>query len=197
MTMEAVAIEGLEELNRKLNKLATVYSIDLSRKALAAMAQPLKSAIRKQVNNVAMSAGMKRDVRTTIGSTLKKDKGTYLLRVGLGVGKETKARAAQRKRRGGKPGVGISKQNVHWVVFGTGRQSQLAGTTFTIQGGKKRESRATGGAREKESGASTGSTYPYLAGMLPVAIHSGTPGAVLRAGQKLQIELRKYALRGR
>lgn len=189
----AEAIKGLKKMERTLERLARQGAPKVARAGMSAMATPLKKSLRAQVNGATMPARIKKAARPTINSKVKKQRGgNYGLRVGFGdaVGKTGKAKAAKATARAGgnRPGVGISATNVHWIVYGTGEQSQLAGI------GK---SKATGKAREKKSGASTGSTRPYLAGLLPVAIISGMPGAVGKAAAKMKLVLQKEARKRR
>lgn len=195
----AEVIQGMKAMERKLNQLRTQAAPKAASAGMRAMAVPLKKALRQQVNGVSMSPQLKKVSRASVGSSVKKLQDGYRLKVGFGVGKRTKAKKAKtaNRSRSSRPGVGISSANIHWLVFGTGKMSQLAGTTFRIGSGKARASRATGGSRERKSGASTGSTFPYLAGLLKVAIITGTPGAVLAAANKVKTILQKEARKRR
>ena len=193
-----LTILDFDKVNRKLQRLANRGSSKIARAGMVGMATPLKKSLRGMVNGSSLGTGMKRAARETIGSSVKMIGRDYGLKVGFGVGKQSKARVAKTTARigGSRPGVGISANNIHWVVFGTGTQSQLAGTTFASAGGTRtRKSRATGKSRRKKSGASTGNTPPSLVGMLPIAILSGMPGAVRIAASKMKLVLKKQARR--
>ena len=149
----------------------------VARAGMAAMATPLKKSLRRQVNGVPMSPQLKKVSRASVGSSVKKLQSGYGLKVGFSVGKPTKGKRAKatNRARSSRPGVGISSANIHWLIFGTGKS----------------------GSRERKSGASTGSTFPYLAGLLKVAIITGTPGAILAAASKVKTVLQKEAKKRR
>lgn len=197
----AEAIQGMKALERKLRQLEKRGSAPVSRATLNGMAQPMKTAIRRGVAGSNISPRLKRASRQTISSSVKAYKGDHTLKVGFGVGKQSKARrtkATARAGQGGGKGVGISSQNIHWLVFGTGEGSALAGTIFRSEGSKRlRASKATGKARRHKSGKSTGSTRAVLLGMIPVAIAGSIPAARRAGAQKAKIALRREAKKRR
>ena len=169
------AIQGLKALERKLQHLATHGSSRISRAAVTGAAQPLRKAIRRQVNASSASPAMKRAARRTIGSSVKKRGGDYVLKVGLGVGRQSKAKkiaASERADQGG--GVGISATNIHWPVLGT----------------KNRR-------RKSPPGKSTGSTPAVFQGVVEIAVVGAIPAAMRKAGEKARIALIKEAQKRR
>ena len=126
MTM---SITGDKELDRKFRRLAD----KVARKVLA---QGIRAGLRVVAKGIkAEIPPHMKDAKKAIGSKLKKDKsGGIVAKVGSGVGGKKKPVGA----RGGRPGVGISRQNIHWLLLGTN-------------------------SRHKGSGASTGSTVPIPA----------------------------------
>ena len=199
----AEMIKGLKKLERKLRQLQKRGGGPISRAALNGMAQPMKTAIRRGVAGSSVSPRLKRAARETISSSVKKDKETreYGLKVGFGIGRQSKVRrtkAEARAGRGGGRGVGISAVNIHWPVFGTGEGSVLAGKIFQTEGSKQeRKSRATGKARRHKSGKSTGSTGAVLVGLIPVAIASSSPLAIRTGAAKAKVALRMEAKKRR
>ncbi len=182
--MMAEVIQGMAALERKMNQLQKQGSLKVARAAMAGMAKPLRGAIRRGVNGTQASTRMKSAVRKTIGSSVKKLRvgNGYTMKVGIGVGRSTKAKKIQASKRAlgslsGK-GVGISQTNVHWAVLGTGAHSQ-----------KTRQE------RRRKTGASTGSTKDYFRNVVPRAIVAGTDPALkesaLKARKVLQKEARK------
>ena len=202
-----VTITGIKELDAKLKQLERTYGISISKACMTGMATPYKKAIRRSVNATSNSARLKRAARSTVNSRIKRlaAKQGYELKVGFGVGKQTKAkrgkasaRAKLGKKGGGGRGVGISANNVHWIVFGTGKGSVLAGTTFkTPTSGIWRKSRATGEERKTKKGHPTGSTAAYFKGLIPVAIMQATPDALANGVIKAKVAAHKEALKGR
>ena len=177
-------VEGLAQLQAKLDHFAKTYgTAPIAVAGLRGMQVPLKKGLRREVNKTQAPASAKRAVRATVGSRVKKVRGDYQLKVGFGVGKATKSQGekATARARSSRPGVGISKQNIHWVILGTGKHSK-----------KTRQHR-----RKKKSGASTGSTAPMMLGMVKAAIRSMGAEAVRAAAGKAKLTLQKEARKRR
>lgn len=191
--MMAEALQGLRKLERKLERLARKSSPKVGRAAMAAMATPMKQAIRRGVNGSNASKDMKRAAKATIGSRVGKVKvlGEPGLIVGFGGGRQSKTKKAKATARASKSdrGVGISATNIQWPVFGTGEDNVAA-----ARGAK---SRATGKTRVKKSGASTGSTKPDLAGVIEASVVPAVRPALLKAALKARKVLRTEARKRR
>ncbi|WP_455387492.1 hypothetical protein [Petrachloros mirabilis] len=193
-------IEGLEQLKHKLNALETLGSQRIALAAARGMVTPIKGAIRRGVNSATAPPAVKRAARMTIGSTVKKNLNGYGMKAGFGVGKQSKAKrpAATTRAKGKKTGLGISSRNIHWLVFGTGEGSVLAGTRFKTAGSDTvRKSKAKGRGRETKKGKGTGSTSAYFKGVLPAQIVLAIPQATERAALKAAIQLQNEASKGR
>lgn len=67
--------------------------------------------------------GQYRDARKTTGRKVRKNGDEVVAKVGLGVGKQS-ASKKPRKRSGG---VGLSKNNIHWAVFGVSDRRTKSG----------------------------------------------------------------------
>lgn len=113
------SITGDKKMDRKLKNLATSGQKRISRAALGKGLTVLGRGIRNAIDPKQKSA------KKTVGSKNKKNKKTGLhdAKVGLGVGKRTKSK----KQRGTKKGVGISKENIHWLTLGTGHRATKKG----------------------------------------------------------------------
>lgn len=105
-------ITGDEELDRTLKRLATSGQKRIARAALGKALTVLARGVRNAIDPKQKSA------KKTVGTKNKKNKktGVHEAKVGLGIGKRTKSK---KQRVGNKPGVGISKTNIHWLVLGT------------------------------------------------------------------------------
>jgi hypothetical protein len=164
-------IEGLRQLERKLDRLAKTGSKKVARAAMTGAVAPIRKAIRQQVNGATASAGLKRSARKTIGSKVKKQPGgEYGAKVGFGVGKPTKKKRAAATARAGssKSGVGVSAANIHWFVLGT-------------------KDRTT------KTGRSTGRTEAVLEGLVPAAVSSSKTASLNEAASKAKAALLKEA----
>ena len=178
------ALEGMAELERTLIRIERHGVPKVVAAGVRAMQMPLKSAIRRGVSGSNASTGLKRAAKATIGSKVKKEKGEYGMKVGFGAGRSSKAKKAKasaravqgRSRSGGGTtgigGVGISASNIHWAVLGTTD-------------------------RRHKSGKSVGRMKPFLLGIVPAAVKSGTPLAMQRAADKAKAVLRIEALKQR
>lgn len=104
-------ITGNKEIDRKLKRLATSGQKRVARAALGKALTVLARGIRNAIDPKQKSA------KKTVGTKNKKNKktGIHEAKVGLGVGKRTKSK----KERTSKAGVGISKENIHWLTLGT------------------------------------------------------------------------------
>lgn len=110
-------ITGDKALDRKLKRLATSGQKRIARAALGKALTVLARGIRNAVDPKQKSA------KKSVGSKNKKNKktGVHESKVGFGVGKKTKSK---KQRDPKKPGVGISKENIHWLVLGTNDRSK-------------------------------------------------------------------------
>jgi hypothetical protein len=105
-------ITGDKALDRKLKRLATSGQKRIARAALGKALTVLARGIRNAVDPKQKSA------KKTVGTKNKKNKktGVHEAKVGFGVGKKTKSKKQRDPKKGG---VGISKENIHWLILGT------------------------------------------------------------------------------
>ena len=187
-----VVIIGQKDLERTLNRIGTKGGSSVSRAAMTAAMGPLKKQIRIGVNAMRVFAGktkrgkvkftnptaLKRAARATIGSSVKKQSGTYVAKAGFGVGKQTKAQKGRSSGRsylgkaGVLKGVGISKTNIHWATLGTKQ-------------------------RHTQGGHSTGKMPDFLSGIIPRAAMAAKSAMVQAAAAKAKIALKKEAQKRR
>lgn len=126
----SASLTGDKALDRKFKKLADKSANKVAAQGLRAGLRVIAKGIKSEI-----PSHMK-EARKAIGTRFKRKKtGEVKAIVGGGVGKKKKQKLVDRS---GKPGVGISRQNIHWLLLGTNN-------------------------RVKESGASTGSTLPLPA----------------------------------
>lgn len=107
-------ISGLQGLKRTLNDLGhetgPKAAIAATRAATRAVLKGIKSEVPVKL-------------RQAFGSKVKKFRSGFVTaKAGAGVGKRKAA-----KSRNGKSGVGISKNNIHWWVLGTGVRKNKKG----------------------------------------------------------------------
>lgn len=104
-----------------INTGSSSFCNKVLRKSLSLIAQD----IRKDVTSPKASKRLKASARKTVGYSLVTAKKSIVgkvvrvpvkAKVGFGVGKRTKPGTRNR------PGVGVSKQNIHWFVLGTSRR---------------------------------------------------------------------------
>lgn len=107
-----VTITGDKAIDRKLKRLAGSGQRRVARSGIGKGMTVLSRGIRNAIPPKYKSA------KKAIGRRNKKNKKTHQHEavVGLGVGKQRKSK---KQRDPKKPGVGISKANIHWLVFGT------------------------------------------------------------------------------
>lgn len=105
-------ITGDKEIDRKLRHLAGSGQRRVARsgigKAMTVLSRGIRNAIPPNY----------RTAKKAIGRRNKKNKvkNKYEAKVGMGVGKQTKSKKQRDPR---KPGVGITKANIHWLILGT------------------------------------------------------------------------------
>lgn len=136
------AIEGDKALDAALARLAGPGARRVNAGMMNASLAVLAKALRAAVNASDASSELKRAARQAIGRKRRKD----VAKVGFGVGKK---RAASPDKRTGKSGVGISANNIHWPVLGTGERQTKAGRKAgkmpAIFAGATDQALATGG----------------------------------------------------
>lgn len=117
----AVIITGVKELDRKLQRLKTSAVKRIVRSALSKQSRVVARYIKAAV------PGQYKDAKKTVGSRLEKIKlaGNISAKAGFSVGK-TRSKAKPKARRKGK-GVGIARQNVHWLALGTKPRRHASG----------------------------------------------------------------------
>lgn len=116
------SITGDKALDRKLKRLATSGQKRIARAALGKALTVLARGIRNAVDPKQKSA------KKTVGTKNKKNKktGVHEAKVGFGVGKQTKSKKQRDPKKGG---VGISKQNIHWLILGTDERQRDDGAS--------------------------------------------------------------------
>ena len=133
--MAIVTISGERELRRTLTQLQRTGVKKVQRAGVSALVGPVKKQLRRAVNSVPTSTRLKKAVRVLIGSKIKSKSGLYTAKVGLGVGRQSKAKGNKQHERsvygqaGAKlaSGVGIGQQNVHWTILGTSERRTKTG----------------------------------------------------------------------
>ena len=132
-----MTVTGDKELDRQLrDKKRGVRKtvVKATRKAASQATKEIKSKIST------------RSVKKAIGWRLvRKPKSAEEIdaKIGAAVGKKSK-RATSVKERGGRPGVGIDRRNVHWWFLGTAERSTGSKRSGGHRGGNRRRV-ATGG----------------------------------------------------
>ena len=115
-----INLEGVDKLIHTLNKTVDKVERKAVKAGILAGMTPVTKAIRAEINNSPASKDVKRAARKTVGKYVKKRRGRYEAKVGLGVGKQTKKqREKTHARAGAGRGVGLSKKNIHWFALGT------------------------------------------------------------------------------
>lgn len=111
-------VTGVKELDRKLKLLDRKAANRAARAGLNKGARLSAKKIKAEIPS------KQKSIRKAIGSSgaKKQANGITTAKAGAGVGKRTKA-----VDRANKPGVGISKQNIHWWVLGTNQRTRKGG----------------------------------------------------------------------
>lgn len=120
------SIRGEDLIDKQILNLIAKGGPAAARSGLSKGMTIIARGIRKEVPPKMKS------VKKTIGQRFVTDKdknaklakGTFAAKVGLGVGKKTKS---NKERDPKKPGVGISKENVHWWELGTKQRKAKSG----------------------------------------------------------------------
>ena len=139
----------LNEMTRKLDGLVREGAI----KAAVAGARAATKEIEKGIKDAI--PGQYREARKAIGRKVKRKGKTEVIgKVGAGVGKKRK----KNPDRNGKPGVGLSENNIHWAILGVNDRQTEAGHNrgrhdgflagIVQQGASRAEVRAAVAARE-------------------------------------------------
>jgi hypothetical protein len=107
-------VQGYDLISKEIEKLIAKGSKTAAKSGLSKGMTIIARGIRKEIPPKAKS------VKKTVGQRFVKGKGSekhkFEAKVGLGVGKKTKSK---KERDPSRPGVGISKENVHWWELGT------------------------------------------------------------------------------
>lgn len=179
--LDDLALTGFTELDRRLSRLSNMDARKVARAAVNAGLRVISAEIKSKI------PGQYKDARRAVGTSFKKAKfgsnvGQLCAKAGLGVGKGAK----NTKKRAGKKGVGISKQNIHWFVLGT--EDRYTGTRSwrTSKGGRR--SKPTGKARRF-----TGRMPAVLDGVVQSAVSSGSAPAVQKMKEVLAAKIKQVA----
>lgn len=173
------ALEGVEQLKRKLESLGTTTARRAMRSAVNASMTPIVKAIRAGINATSASTPLKTEARKTIGKRFGKAKGganrgQVEAKAGFAVGKKP----TPANDRTGKKGVGVGVANIHWFVLGTAERRLKKGSV-----------------RGPKSGHRTGKIEPPFAGVMQVAVAASQGAALEAARNKLSQILLKEAQR--
>lgn len=110
-------IEGLDQILRKLDQFETKAADRILSAMIRGQMKPIEQQMKKDVDPQVKEG--RKGVRSRFKNKRKKNEITA--KVGFGVGKKKKNATKVVNRKGGKRGgVGISAQNIHWWVAGTG-----------------------------------------------------------------------------
>lgn len=139
-SVSELTVTGDKEIDRKLKHLASSGQRRVARAGTSKMQTILLRGIRNAVPPNYKSA------KKTLGRRNKKNKktGEYESKIGFGVGKRTKSKVSRDPK---KPGVGISKRNIHWLILGT-KHSRAVGEGWLEQGIKSVEAEAIRAGQE-------------------------------------------------
>ena len=146
-------VTGIEDIDRRLNALATREANQCVRSALQSGLTLTKNLIAREIDAESnISPDLAKALKATLGKRLvtrAKNAASVAAKAGMGVGKRTtssRAKAAAKDAgRKGKPGVGISANNVHWFALGTANRYQGL-KKVRVAGGKERRTVRTGNA---------------------------------------------------
>lgn len=106
----AVSITGLPAIDAKLARLKGAKVRSIARTAITKSMRVIVRGIKSEV-----PGGTMRDLKRTVGYSVKTKNEEVIGKAGPGVGKSRGKRRTRTKKRG----VGIGKQNAHWFVLGT------------------------------------------------------------------------------
>lgn len=111
------SVSGDDLINKKIQKLIAKGSKSASRAGISKGMTIIARGIRKAI------PPKQKSVKKTVGQRFNKTKGKHKIdaKVGLGVGKKSKSK---KERDPNRPGVGISKENVHWWELGTANRTR-------------------------------------------------------------------------
>jgi len=124
---KAVMITGDKELDKTLSRLTGAVQKRVVyaglRKAGPIMSKAIKQRVPSRYKMARAAIGWRFD------TARKSKKGIAGARAGAGVGKKTKARErhmekAEARAGSSRPGVGISRQNIHWFLLGSDTRRQ-------------------------------------------------------------------------
>lgn len=119
-----VFLTGVEELDVMLKAVGKKIG---NRAARAVLSMAVRLAVKKIKAKVPSS---QKSVRKAIGGNVKKrkggaDRGLTTAKAGAAVGMKSKARL--KSKRGGRQGIGIGPENVHWYILGTNERATKSG----------------------------------------------------------------------
>ena len=117
--MTAAIITGDRELDRALVQVETEIAVKVVVAGVRAAQAGIAAGIRKAIPSRYKQA------RKSIGSRFKRRSGQGIIKA------KTGAAVGKRRRntgdRGGRPGVGISAANIHWLLMGTAERRHKSG----------------------------------------------------------------------
>lgn len=112
----ATVVEGSLRVRWALRKFRQSTQTRITKAAQRTALSGLAKDIKAQI------PGRHKDARKAVGSSLKKSRKTALVegKAGIGVGKKKKKQVQdEQAAKRGRPGVGITANNIHWMILGT------------------------------------------------------------------------------
>lgn len=117
---------GIEDLDAKLSKLKAGAANKIARPALMKAARALLKQIKQDVPSQYKDA--KRGLGMAVDQKGGRSRNQVRAKVGAGVGirskQKEKINAKTSGKRGGRPGVGMGPNNIHWFILGADGRSQ-------------------------------------------------------------------------
>ncbi len=131
---------GIKEIDRRLAELAGKEARKVVRAGVGAGLVVLNNELKAQTRAASISPEMKKALLTTIGKRFAKakagaNKGTLQAKAGFSVGKKMNKPAKGGRLKG--HGVGLSANNAHWGLLGTGER-ETGGTSKRTKMGRVR-----------------------------------------------------------
>jgi hypothetical protein len=131
----STAVQNLQEMMDTLREIKEMFPKKAAKAGVNAGLAELTKEMRRRVNSMPISAELKSALRKTIAKRLKKkERDDYTGKAGFGVGRGSKKKRMDARARhllgqgnaGIIAGVGISANNVHWLM-GTQERQTITG----------------------------------------------------------------------
>ena len=126
--MNNLGLDGLDQLRGTLRTIENDAAKKAAKAGVSAGLQALVSAIRQEINGLGISGEAKAACRLLVGRRLMKVGADYVGKAGFAVGKPSAAKKLSAGLRHlGQRGVGISANDIHWLVLGTAMRTTQSG----------------------------------------------------------------------